>query len=213
MLMSSSTYDFDRYIFIHLFSTQDQHTSDIYDMASTWKEVRTKLARRPSLWDSLAVALIIFGVFSMIFWPVMYLRDDNPYPSYSRLTYHLRDTYSGPHFFDSFDFFDHADPTKGFVRYVSEVTATQPAHNLTYASESSAILRVDTTADGYDATTGRWSVRISSKQRYDSGLFVFDVLHSPVGCATWPALWSSDDNNWPDNGKLKQQRIATIHDS
>lgn len=62
------------------------------------------------------------------------------------------------------------------------------------------MLKVDTTET--DASTGRYSVRITSKKQYDSGLFVFDVLHSPYGCSTWPALWLSDPNNWPENGEI-----------
>jgi hypothetical protein len=123
------------------------------------------------------------------------------YPDYSQLTYSLQDTYSGTGFFDDFNFFNAADPANGFVHYQLQDAAIQPAHNLTYASSSSAILRVDTTSDEYDTDTGRWSVRVSSKKQYDSGLFIFDILHSPYGCATWPALWLSDDNNWPTNGK------------
>ena len=72
--------------------------------------------------------------------------------------------------------------------------------NLTYASTTSAILRVDTSET--DATTGRKSVRIESKNQYDSGLFIFDILHTPYGCGTWPAVWLTDPSNWPMNGEI-----------
>ncbi|KAI9807053.1 MAG: hypothetical protein M1825_005770 [Sarcosagium campestre] len=74
------------------------------------------------------------------------------------------------------------------------------AQNLTFASESSALLRVDSKEQ--NATTGRKSVRITSKNQYSDGLFIFDVMHSPFGCSLWPALWMSDPNNWPDNGEI-----------
>lgn len=64
--------------------------------------------------------------------------------------------------------------------------------NLTYASSSSAILRVDTSTEGQDAASGRYSVRVTSKLQYDSGLFILDVKHTPYGCGTWPALWLSE---------------------
>lgn len=79
-------------------------------------------------------------------------------------------------------------------------TANSTQYNLTYASSTSAVLRVDTTDT--DASTGRYSVRITSKKQYSSGLFVFDILHSPYGCSTWPALWLSDPSNWPENGEI-----------
>lgn len=53
-----------------------------------------------------------------------------------------------------------------------------------------------------NATTGRHSARITSKNTYNTGLFIFDIIHAPYGCATWPALWTSDPNNWPTNGEI-----------
>ena len=120
------------------------------------------------------------------------------YPDYTALSYTLQDTYSGTDFFDQFEYFTGYDPSAGFVHYVPAETATSSQYNLTYASSSSAVMRVDTTDT--DASTGRYSVRITSKKQYDSGLFIFDVLNSPYGCSTWPALWLSDPNNWPANG-------------
>lgn len=75
------------------------------------------------------------------------------------------------------------------------------ALNLTYASESSAILRVDM-RDNIDTTTGRISARVQSKNTYDNGLFIFDVKHSPYGCATWPALWLTNQDSWPLDGEI-----------
>lgn len=72
--------------------------------------------------------------------------------------------------------------------------------NLTYASSASAVLRVDDTTPA--TTTGRFSVRVESKKQYNNGLFIFDVVHTPYGCGTWPALWLSDQTNWPNNGEI-----------
>lgn len=144
-----------------------------------------------------AVAIVI--LIAIIVGAVVGTRD-NAYPDYSQVTYRLADTYSGANFFDDFDFYNKADPTGGFLHYVLEDAATQPAHNLTYATENSAIVRVDTSSGEYDTETGRWSIRISSKKQYNSGLFLFDVMHVPYGCATWPAIWLSDADNWPNHG-------------
>lgn len=74
--------------------------------------------------------------------------------------------------------------------------------NLTYASESKAVVRVDTSENGDDASTGRKSVRITTRDTWNSGLFIFDITHSPYGCGTWPAVWLTDPNNWPTNGEI-----------
>ncbi|KAH6626879.1 glycoside hydrolase family 16 protein [Chaetomium sp. MPI-SDFR-AT-0129] len=128
---------------------------------------------------------------------------DSRYPDYSKLNYTLVDTYSGVSFFDKFTYFNTWDPAAGFVHYVDAAYAAQ--YNLTHASESSAIIRVDTTVgpgSDPDASTGRFSVRLESKTQYGPGLFLFDVKHTPYGCATWPALWLTDPNNWPTNGEI-----------
>lgn len=62
------------------------------------------------------------------------------------------------------------------------------------------MLRVDTSDQ--NAANGRQSVRITSKDTWDNGLFIFDVIHTPYGCATWPALWLSDVPNWPEHGEI-----------
>lgn len=45
-------------------------------------------------------------------------------------------------------------------------------------------------------------MRAESKTQYNGGLFLFDVLHTPFGCATWPALWLTDRFHWPANGEI-----------
>lgn len=40
----------------------------------------------------------------------------NAYPDYSKLTYALKDEYSGTGFFDNFDYFTGYDPSSGFVQ-------------------------------------------------------------------------------------------------
>ena len=62
------------------------------------------------------------------------------------------------------------------------------------------MLRVDSSTP--NAPAGRNSVRIESKSKYDTGLFIFDILHTPYGCGTWPALWLTDGSNWPENGEI-----------
>lgn len=152
------------------------------------------------VWTGVTAGLVIV-IVAIIVGAVLGTRA-NAYPDYSPLRYTLSDTYSGTDFFDNFDYFTGYDPSSGFVHYVPAATATSSEYNLTYASSSSAVLKVDTTDT--DASTGRYSVRITSKTQYDSGLFIFDVLNSPYGCSTWPALWLSDPSNWPANGACEQ---------
>ncbi|KAL2827234.1 concanavalin A-like lectin/glucanase domain-containing protein [Aspergillus cavernicola] len=121
------------------------------------------------------------------------------YPDYDPLHYVLIETYSGPSFFDKFNYFSDEDPTGGFVQYVNQPTAQ--AFNLTTTTpHNTTILQVDTTT--HNPTHGRSSVRIESKRTYDAGLFIFDILHTPHGCGTWPALWLTDGYNWPANGEI-----------
>ncbi|KAF7539837.1 hypothetical protein G7Z17_g12340 [Cylindrodendrum hubeiense] len=152
-------------------------------------------------WFGVVAAILI--IVAVIIGVVVTMTKKNAYPNYTTLSYSLVDTYSGDTFFDQFNYFTGYDPTNGLVHYVPQTQAE--SLNLTYASNDSAVLRVDTSVgpgDSPDASTGRFSVRVESKNTYENGLFVFDVKHTPYGCGTWPALWLTDRSNWPDNGEI-----------
>ncbi|KAH8177273.1 glycosyl hydrolases family 16 domain-containing protein [Sarocladium implicatum] len=163
----------------------------------------------PRYWSRRIWLLVVFIVVALIAIIIAVVvtqtRSSNSgsYPDYTNLTYSLVDTYGGENFFDNFDYFTGYDPTFGFVHYVPKPQADQL--NLTYATADSAVLRVDTSVGPEsepNASTGRFSVRITSQKTYDSGLFIFDVRHSPFGCGTWPALWLTDPSHWPEHGEI-----------
>lgn len=72
-----------------------------------------------------------------------------------------------------------------------------------------AIIKPDTTnlwPPGYSNdqfAPGRPSVQIKSLNTYTHGLFLFDALHVPAGCGTWPAYWLLGPD-WPKNGEIGQ---------
>ena len=96
----------------------------------------------------------------------------------------LQESYTPSNFFSKFDFYTGPDPTRGFVRFVD-----QPEANFTgliRRSRRDIYIGVDYT--NY-APSGRSSVRLESKARFQRGLFLLDVSHMPGGiCGTWPAL-------------------------
>ena len=52
----------------------------------------------------------------------------------------------------------------------------------------------------------RRTIRISTKNRFNGGLFVIDVQHIPVGTnpngnGVWPAIWLTGEN-WPHDGEI-----------
>lgn len=185
-----------------------------YDSIDSLGKTRPTGSRwSPRTWSKLtilcvvaAIVLVIAGIIT----GAVLGTEENSYPDYSALTYTLEDTYSGTDFFDNFDYFTGYDPSSGFVHYVDASVANSTQYNLTYASSESAVLKVDTTDT--DASTGRYSVRITSKKQYNSGLFIFDIVNSPYGCSTWPALWLSDPSNWPENGKHSDTCLTSLPD-
>ena len=94
--------------------------------------------------------------------------------------YSLTDNYEPSKFFSMFSFFTAADPTHGYVQYVSESQAQ--SQDLIKTSSNSVYMGVDMnkTATG----SGRESVRLSSSKTYQTGLFVLDASHMPTGCVS-----------------------------
>ncbi|PYI02511.1 hypothetical protein BO78DRAFT_453601 [Aspergillus sclerotiicarbonarius CBS 121057] len=170
----------------------------------------------------LASATILFTVVLIII--IATPKRGYPYPTPPNPIYTLVDTYTGPSFFDKFTYFTEEDPTDGFVEYINptllSTTTTnnnnpqsqpqsqpQSKHhphplNLTHATHSSITLRIDSNRNS-NSNSKIKSIRIESLPRYNTGLFIFDIRHTPHGCGLWPALWLSDaSENWPDNGEI-----------
>lgn len=71
------------------------------------------------------------------------------------------------------------------------------------ATDSTFVMRADSTSTVAASDPGRKSVRISSIQTYTDSLLVLDVAHMPEGCATWPAFWTvTADQTWPAGGEI-----------
>ncbi|KAI1625437.1 endo-1,3(4)-beta-glucanase [Exophiala viscosa] len=165
--------------------------------------------RNPRNWSRrcwIILGVVIAAIIAIVVAVAVVVTRENRYPNYSELNYSLVDTYSGTSFFDNFDYYTGYDPSDGFVHYVDADGSADL--NLTYASSSAAVLRVD--LSDTDTTTGRKSARVTSKNTYNDGLFIFDVIHSPYGCATWPALWLSDPSNWPENGEIDVMEATNL---
>jgi len=114
--------------------------------------------------------------------------------------YELLDIYHGSSFFDGFNFYSGPDYTHGLVNYLSASDAK--SKKLAYVQNGVVVMKVDGTTPGSKLKNGkRDSVRISSKKRYDGGLFVLDVIAMPYGNTIWPAYWTVGFK-WPDDGEI-----------
>ncbi|GAA6006829.1 hypothetical protein JCM10207_009109 [Rhodosporidiobolus poonsookiae] len=88
--------------------------------------------------------------------------------------------------------------TNGAVYYVKQ----EESSDLAYVNDAGrVVLKVD---DTITLPSGglRNSIRITTREAYDIGsLFVFDAVHLPYGCATWPAFWAHAAS-WPSGGEI-----------
>ncbi|KAJ0121472.1 glycoside hydrolase family 16 protein [Diaporthe amygdali] len=129
-------------------------------------------------------------------------------------TYTLTDNYDQANFFDNFDFFSEADPTNGFVQYQNRINAASQG----LAGFHKDMIYVGSDHKTVDPANGRASTRINSKKTYTQMLLVADVVHMPVGCGTWPALWTYNAD-WPNKGEIdiiegvnsQQSNQVTLH--
>lgn len=113
--------------------------------------------------------------------------------------YRLEDFYQGESFLNNWEFFSDADPTHGLVNYQTKANAVKK--KLAYVQpDGTTVLAVD---DFTDVPVGgkRDSVRISTKKKYNGGLFIADFFKMPHGCSVWPAYWSVGPN-WPNGGEI-----------
>jgi len=132
--------------------------------------------------------------------------------------YKLQDDYT-ENFFDKFNFFTEPDPTSGWVDYV----------DFQNASDCGLIQSTNPPKWGVDDTTvlspgylpGRPSIRLTSKNLYNHGLFILDLAHMPDStCGVWPAFWTfSQTATWPVGGEVdiiefvntQRHNLMTLH--
>lgn len=112
-------------------------------------------------------------------------------------TYTLQDSYDKTNFFKEFEFFSDADPTWGFVQYQDAASASEQG----LAGYHQGAIYLGSDHKTMNPTAGRASTRVNSKKTYDQMLMVADVVHMPVGCGTWPALWTYG-SDWPGMGEI-----------
>ena len=129
--------------------------------------------------------------------------------------YHLTTTYDQSNFFDSFNFYNSADPTRGYVNYVDRETANR--ESLAGFVDGAVYMGVD--YKGTPGSEGRKSIRVESYQQFTQGLFIADIAHMPSStCGSWPAFWAFGPN-WPNSGEIdilegvntQTQGIITLH--
>ena len=117
-------------------------------------------------------------------------------------SYSLTDTFSGSTFFDQFDFFTAGDPTNGWTQYVDQATAISRG---LIGDPSIPAWGVDHTSVLDPAnSTGRASIRLTSKKTWTHGLFIADIVHMPDStCGLWPAFWTlGQTGTWPYSGEI-----------
>lgn len=110
--------------------------------------------------------------------------------------YQLKEQYTPSNFFDKFDFFNQPDPNGGTVKYTSKSAAR--ALGLIQESENEVRIGVNSLA----IQPLRESVRLESRNTYNSGLIIADFSHFPSRtCGSWPAFWMVGPN-WPTDGEI-----------
>ena len=112
--------------------------------------------------------------------------------------YNLLKSYTASNFFDGFTFFTDADPTHGYVQYLTQFQAYLLGYIKT--DNNQIYLGVDSTT--VNPPGGRLSVRVQSVATYTHGLFIADIQHMPGSiCGVWPGYWMFGPN-FPASGEI-----------
>jgi len=120
--------------------------------------------------------------------------------NYGNKTYKIQDFYQAEDFFTEWTFFNSPDPTDGNVNYLDMQSATSQGLAYVDDCDNSTVLAVDSKST-VPAGGNRNSIRITSKNTYSGGLFIVDAAAMPVGCGTWPSIWSTGPH-WPTAGEI-----------
>ncbi|KAF5350119.1 hypothetical protein D9756_009217 [Leucocoprinus leucothites] len=134
-------------------------------------------------------------------------------------TYTISDNVVGSKFFDFFEFEAIPDPTNGRVNYVNETVAR--SQHLAYAQgpHGSFTLRADSKTVLDPNGPGRNSWRIKSKKTYTTHVAIFDIIHMPEGCGTWPGIREKNEAKGNGGGLIDmlegvnnlEPNLATLH--
>ncbi|KAF6821521.1 mixed-linked glucanase [Colletotrichum sojae] len=117
------------------------------------------------------------------------------------MEYGLSHSYLGANFVSDFNWINYQDPSNGFVRYQSQPDALAKSLYSIDPDTQAVTLGVDNT-NVYGLNEGRPSVRLESKNVYNSGLFIGDFAHMPPSvCGLWPAFWMYGPD-WPAGGEI-----------
>ncbi|GAA5827999.1 hypothetical protein JCM11251_005684 [Rhodosporidiobolus azoricus] len=108
--------------------------------------------------------------------------------------YTLTKSFQGESFFDGFDFDTHQS-NGGLAQYVDSATAW--AEDLVDVKNGKAHIRVSPKNSGGQIK----SVKLTTKEQYSEGLYIWDVERMPQVCGAWPAIWSTGDD-WPNRGEF-----------
>ncbi|TEB31647.1 hypothetical protein FA13DRAFT_1791415 [Coprinellus micaceus] len=116
-------------------------------------------------------------------------------------SYVLSDSIVGTGFYDFFDWHTQPDPAPGRIEYVDQQTAK--SLNLTYADGNTFVLRPKASSMLDPAGLDRKSVKILSRRPIPTMLLssTSDTCLWAVGI-TWPAVWETDESNWPNEGEV-----------
>jgi len=117
--------------------------------------------------------------------------------------YQMVKNYSGPSFYQNFDFFSETDPSNSFAKYVDLTTANDSGF-AGYTVSPDWPYPVYLGVDYKTITpTGRPSVRLEGRDTFNHSLIVADIRHMPYGCGTWPAFWLLGQGlKWPKAGEI-----------
>ena len=166
------------------------------------------MSRRAIYFIKILIAILVGAGISVLVYYITSNKKSDSEKFNNAPAYKLTDSISGndlvpdsdPSSSKPFLFFNKPDPTWGSVNYGPHTELFEVINGKVKIS-AGPLPSMQKNENGH-YIENRKMIRMTSKKKYNSGLFIISADHMPEGNGVWPAFWLSAPDNWACDGEI-----------